>query len=233
MTRNVFILDWSLSLSTGHCDTWRWRTICRPNILIKCRTSTDRNKVRSNLNNKQNKLLWTLPHAYYARVQNCQNCSTEPWRWSSTPNDSKIRQWLHRFRQLTANTTRIQSTPTFRLSKWKSCPSTFQRTISLRTATEATIQHFLKIQVCSAVRTRFGPGTSHIHGTPLGSHFLAYHPEVDQWDGSFALIDNEGETWTVVQPALSGPTKFYSTVVKRFQCTTLKMRLKHHWQQKA
>lgn len=95
-------------------------------------------------------------------------------------------------------------------------PSTFQRAVALRKATEAMSKHFAKSQVSTAVRTRNGPDTSDIHSAPLDSHVLVYRPELDRWDGPWTLLDIQGETCTVLLPPPSGPTKFRTTVVKRF-----------------
>lgn len=95
-------------------------------------------------------------------------------------------------------------------------PSTFQRAIALRKATEAMTKYFAKSQVSNAVRTRNGPDTSDIHSAPIDSHVLVYRPEIDKWDGPFSLLDIQGETCTVLLPPPSGPKQFRTTVVKRF-----------------
>lgn len=75
-------------------------------------------------------------------------------------------------------------------------------------------KQFARTQVRAAVNTRNGPDTTDINNSPIGSHVLVYRPEIDKWNGPFALLDMQGEACTILLP--SGPTQFRSTVVKRY-----------------
>lgn len=95
-------------------------------------------------------------------------------------------------------------------------PSTFKRAVAVQKATSEISKHFARRQVSAAVRTRNGPETSDVHTAPIDSHVLVYRPEKDLWDGPYTLFDVQGETCTVLLPPPSGPSNFWSTVVKRF-----------------
>lgn len=45
---------------------------------------------------------------------------------------------------------------------------------------------------------------------------LLYRPKLEQWDGPFTVLDIAHKDISVLLPNSSGPTKFQSTVVKRF-----------------
>lgn len=98
----------------------------------------------------------------------------------------------------------------------KPTPTTLQRAIALRKATAEMTKHFARRQVTDATRTGNGPDTSDIHNAPLNSQVFVYRPEIDHWTGPYRLLLLEGETCTVLLDPPAGPTKFRTTVVKRF-----------------
>lgn len=94
---------------------------------------------------------------------------------------------------------------------------------ALRKATEAMSKNFARRQVRDAVRAQNGPDVSDVHKIPIGGHVLAYRPGTDRWEGPFAVLDVNAEDIMVLLPPPSSPTKFCSTVVKRY-CTPVEQR---------
>lgn len=75
--------------------------------------------------------------------------------------------------------------PRMGLTNEKPTPSTFQRAVALRKATEEMKKHFAKTQFSSEMQTRNGPDTSNLHGAPIASHVLVYRSKIDKWDGRY------------------------------------------------
>lgn len=93
-------------------------------------------------------------------------------------------------------------------------PSMYQRAVALQKATNEMSKYFAKSQINGALRCRNGPDTTNIHLTPIGSKVLVYRDRSKKWEGPFPLLGIDGETCTV--STHSGPTRFRTTVVKRF-----------------
>lgn len=92
----------------------------------------------------------------------------------------------------------------------------FKRSVAVWKAKQGISEHFSHLQVSSAVRTRNGPDTSNIYAASINSHVLVYQPEKVLWEGPYTLLDMQRETNTVLLPPPTGPSNFWSTVVKRF-----------------
>ncbi len=92
-------------------------------------------------------------------------------------------------------------------------PTISQRATAIRKAIEEITKIRAKLQVNTALNTRNGPITEHIHDLPINSDVLVQREQGGQ-KGPFKLLNITGETCKVLLP--SGPTDFRSTVVKPF-----------------
>lgn len=90
----------------------------------------------------------------------------------------------------------------------------FQSTAAVRKDTEAMKLSFEKKKARHAINTRDGRETNDVWKDNIGSHVLVYRPEIENWDGTFALIDIKGETSTIIITHL--PISFRTTVIKRY-----------------
>lgn len=94
--------------------------------------------------------------------------------------------------------------------------STFQQTAALQKATVEMTRCFARSQVRSALTARNGPNDFETHSMPIGRPALVYRPKNDKWEGAFSKLDLQGEDVMLLLPSPSGPTKFWSTVVKPY-----------------
>lgn len=77
-------------------------------------------------------------------------------------------------------------------------------------------KHFARRQVRDTVRNRNGPDTLDIKTTPIDLHALVYRPEKDRWEVPYSILDMDDEYCTLLLPPPSGPSKFRTTVFKRY-----------------
>lgn len=84
-------------------------------------------------------------------------------------------------------------------------------------------KHFAWCQVNDTVRTQNGPNTLGIKTAPIDSHAMVYRPEKGRWEGFYSKLDIDGEYCTLLLPPPSGPSKFRTTVVKRYFPKTLQV----------
>lgn len=70
----------------------------------------------------------------------------------------------------------------------RTSPSTYERELAAKKATNTLTKHFADRQVCDALHTRNGPHVTDILSSAI-RHALVYLTEKDCWDGPYTILD--------------------------------------------